>query len=562
MQNSLTGGLLFGFSALKPSIEKIECSNGSTVNFDEVFTLSMSANMFAPLLLAGPILDMLGPRVCSCVSAGMVAFGFLLFGFSSLLPGCSASYFLPSILLIGVGGPGCQCSLFQLANLFESRGFALNLITCCISLSFVVFELLAGWSDSQNISLQTPFLVFGFLPLICMVVGFFVMTDKPYDRAEIFPEPLLSTVAEEGSPSFRSEDKASIAFARPFHFRRKRAQARNLREGDSFANSFAGGLPVINADEEQERAPSLRAQLFSQGFLELTLFFVIASFFANLFLGNMQDMAQSTLPSTQHDAAGVAATYVSNFFRFSPLSSMCNPLVGLCIDRLGLQVILAMTLTLCAVYALSLWLGSFLVGATLFSVFSTSYFSYTYSNLAFEFGFEYYGLLAGIIQAIGSLVLLVLQPVVRGAAGKVKDGWSKVQILQVIIVGTFGLLILSSRLFQLLYKRSRSQISNGSVGSGVGASMQVDRSREGLPRAFSEADASALDGDNACRRRPNLFPNVDDILLIDGAHSHHSHAAYKLEKSSSPILPLPRGQALSPVTENGRSQIRSRDSES
>ena len=85
-----------------------------------VFTLAATANMMAPLLLAGPLLDICGPRACSCVCTGLVGLGFLLFGASPTLPGTSSKYLLPSMLLIGTGGPGCQMCLFHCASACEA----------------------------------------------------------------------------------------------------------------------------------------------------------------------------------------------------------------------------------------------------------------------------------------------------------------------------------------------------------------------------------------------------------------------------------------------------------
>lgn len=137
-QNGVCTGLLFGFAALRPHLNSLDGSSDEHVS--QTFTIAAAANMLAPLLLVGPLLDLCGPRVCSCVCTSLVACGFALFGASPALPGHEADYVLPAMLLIGVGGPGCQLCLFHIANLFSARGMALNVITASIGASFVVFE--------------------------------------------------------------------------------------------------------------------------------------------------------------------------------------------------------------------------------------------------------------------------------------------------------------------------------------------------------------------------------------------------------------------------------------
>merc|ERR1740121_2532421 len=53
-------------------------------------------------------------------------------------------------------------------------------------------------------------------------------------------------------------------------------------------------------------------------------------------------------------------------------------------------------------------------------------------------------------------------------------------------------------------------------------------------RSYSLGDIHDRPSDQPCRRRTDLFPHVDDILVIDGAHPHHSRAAYLLDGRGPP----------------------------
>ena len=58
----------------------------------------------------------------------------------------------------------------------------------------------------------------------------------------------------------------------------------------------------------------------------------------------------------------------------------------------------------------------------------------------------------------------------------------------------------------------------------------------------------AAPSDQPFRRRPDLFPNADDILVIDGANARYSRAAYQLDASiESPGRDGQQGQQLTPT---------------
>merc|ERR1719329_738081 len=186
------------------------------------------------------------------------------------------------------------------------------------------------------------------------------MFDAHYAGA---PERKLSTSA------VGQVRAAAIGSARPFAFiKRKKTTYKQLRLIDEELQETLNKNSVVQGGPPSFRDSKLCKQVFSVPFFELTLTFAISSCFANVFLGNMQAEAVSSLLIGSDSNAGVgvsqlAAGSVSMYFRLAPLSGMFNPMLGMCIDRFGLGPMLGIMLLSGALHALSLWLGAFYVGA-------------------------------------------------------------------------------------------------------------------------------------------------------------------------------------------------------
>merc|ERR1711994_771617 len=104
---------------------------------------------------------------------------------------------------------------------------------------------------------------------------------------------------------------------------------------------------------------------------------------------------------------------------------------------------------------------------------------------------------------------LLLQPLLRHVAAMY--GWLIVQRIQMASFGLLGLVIFGMRAFcALLARRRQCYLSHRPCGTGASR----DLSPPG--RSFSTGDVHAAAEDKACRRRSELFPSTDDILLVDG----------------------------------------------
>lgn len=480
------------------------------------------------------------------------------------------SYLLPAMLLIGIGGPGCQACLFHTANLFHARGTALNSITASIGVSFSIFEVLTRLTTSFDIPLQSAFLMYCSLPFACTAFSAFTMSDVPFSPAssqEAFASNLTAfdahmacaeviESAPSQAPARRQQVRTiSLGAARPIAFiQRKKTVPQELRShqipgalqtpllrkrSSSVQLRFPSRLQQdIEENDELIGAPFLK-QLRSGAFAELTLIFAISALFYNSFLGNMQDEAKATLSASSTlypHLSWSAASCVSTYLRVSPLSGLLNPLLGYCIDQHGFQPMLIVTLLSGALHPLALRCGAFFVGAALFSLFQGCFFSYLYSYLAFKFGFEYYGLLAGIIQSVASVATFALQPALRDIAGL--HGWPCVQLIQLTAFGLLSVLLVSLRLhWALVSRRRRREGGHLSMHCFDSPPLSVHASPGVLStRSYSDGDLHNSPFDNAHRRRSDLFPHTDDILICDGALPQYSRAAYLLKPHSAEEL--------------------------
>ena len=142
LQNSLVGGLVYGWASLNSTLLTTEpfprggC--GLTLADTTVIFAMASCTGMASTLLLGFCLDRFGPRVCSVTSHVAIAAGCQLFAASTAFTG-----FALATCLIAFGGPGIQVSIVHLANLFPKNQFtALAMLNGTISISMSVFAAL------------------------------------------------------------------------------------------------------------------------------------------------------------------------------------------------------------------------------------------------------------------------------------------------------------------------------------------------------------------------------------------------------------------------------------
>ena len=175
------GGILFGWASISGSLLISSRQNGgpglSSEYVNGVFVVASFFSFLGPFLL-GILLDSYGPRVCSIISAILIAFGFALFALSDTI---DFPMFIPAMCLIAFAGPGAQSSVIHVSNLFPSwKATATAIITGSFQLSFAVFLIFDQLWLYGNWDYQSLFMSYCLICLINIVLSFFIWPDQPY----------------------------------------------------------------------------------------------------------------------------------------------------------------------------------------------------------------------------------------------------------------------------------------------------------------------------------------------------------------------------------------------
>lgn len=622
VQNALCTGVLFGWSALAPPLLKEPGVDETFLH--HAYVLATSVNMMAPMA-AGPLLDMAGPRACAVACTFVVASGFAVYGASGLVAtiggeGANRACIMVSAGLIGLGGPGVQNALFNLSNLFPaSRALALSLISSSIGGSFVVFEVLVRASEALGSSLPAAFRTYAVVLYACCAASAAVLPDSPVEAVEAV-EAAAHASAEQATPTTRpvhrprrrrpadhrlsAAGRVGLGAERPTSFiQRHRTTARpGLRasedEGGGHCSSPALSsaspapprppfssdeitAPLLGSSDAAERglrpagslvgAP-LWAQLTSLPFAVTVGCFCVGSFFYNFFVGSVAEQATSIYGG---DAAR-GRSAVSTFLALSPTGALLNTALGALADRVGFDSVRSLSLAALGLSGLALAAPAppgpaLAASCSCFLVGGSALFTHLFGSLASDFGFQFYGLLAGCASAAGGAVSLLLPAALAfahahgfhvlgavqaavcaatwaiaacahpGRARQVPPGKrtgpaSSSSVQRAALHPVPSLVVpaadaemgeetspvspLVQRLWAAVVAAGRppegpvadeAVLGDGRPGAG-------GRARQ---RAFSTGDirTSALE---RVRRRPDIFPTTDDILVIDGAHPHYS----------------------------------------
>jgi len=294
-QNLACGGLIFGWAAISSSL--LIASNeegGPALSRDAVhrlFVMATSINFTAPLLL-GVLLDAYGPRICSALSILLVGSGFVLFSASTP----SFPTHLPAIILIAFGGPGVQSSIIHLSNLYPaSKATVTSIITGSFNLSFFVFFVFDRLWNRFHFTYQTIFAGYSTVCVVAFMLSLFLWPDQPFS----FQEQVL----EETKP-----DQVSAARIGPI---RAPSVFKKTSLGPPRPGQGGGGLPTTtssssggatNSSSNRENTALLSGapaaavnikeasfweQLRSAPFVRVTVFIVVASFWANFYIGSI-----------------------------------------------------------------------------------------------------------------------------------------------------------------------------------------------------------------------------------------------------------------------------------
>ena len=177
LQNSLVGGLVYGWASINPMLTEPEYPKGgcgiTLADSTLIFSMASCTGMAATLAL-GFVLDQWGPRVCSVVAHVAIVAGCQLFAVSRTVTG-----FTVATCLVAFGGPGIQVSIVHLANLFPRNQFtALAMLNGSISISVSVFAIFSWlWEKYEWISYRQLFGTFSIAVVFSLLASLAFMPD-------------------------------------------------------------------------------------------------------------------------------------------------------------------------------------------------------------------------------------------------------------------------------------------------------------------------------------------------------------------------------------------------
>lgn len=279
LQNSLVGGLLFGWA----SIDRTLLVSDANLTFDEttiIFSWASSVGMFSSLLI-GPVLDIYGPRKCSVLAHFIVGMGCATFAFAQSFAG-----FLIGTLMINFGGPGIQLSIVHLCSLFpENQYLALSSMNGSISFSFAVFAAFAAIWQATEVSFRLLFGAHAIIIFLSMLLSWWIWPDRPYETP---PAPKNSRYHK---PTLE-EQLVESATAHRQHLMEQSLNS-FLRQGDRQLVSHHSFVESKKAlDMGDELLVNLKDQPFwkqftSGKYIRAVLTFLITCFLANFYVASI-----------------------------------------------------------------------------------------------------------------------------------------------------------------------------------------------------------------------------------------------------------------------------------
>ena len=290
LQNSLVGGLVYGWASINPMLTEPEYPKGgcgiTLADSTLIFSMASCTGMAATLAL-GFVLDQCGPRVCSVVAHVAIAAGCQLFAVSHTVTG-----FTVATCLIAFGGPGIQVSIVHLANLFPRNQFtALAMLNGSISISMSVFAIFSWlWEKYLWITYRQLFGTFSIAVVVSLLASLAFMPDFS------FKAPTPDEAQRHGEDSDRHTIEDDYIEAETVHQRWMMEQPLNsylrqehparLARSDSYILSKkaieSGVLDMVSLKD----APF--ATQFSSGYYQRgNLFFLVVCLLANFYVASI-----------------------------------------------------------------------------------------------------------------------------------------------------------------------------------------------------------------------------------------------------------------------------------
>eukprot|EP00164_Ancoracysta_twista_P005244 GFYU01007176.1.p1 GENE.GFYU01007176.1~~GFYU01007176.1.p1 ORF type:complete len:510 (-),score=153.01 GFYU01007176.1:138-1667(-) len=339
-----------------------------------VYTVTTSVSM-ATGLISGHVLDRWGPRICLFLSQLVVAIGAVAIAITT---GPDEHGLFFGFILLGFGGPSIQSALIHVGNLFpNSRAMATFCITGAFQLSFVVLTMFNAMNQSNDstYSLKNFFFAYAALAVVVAFVSLYVWPNEPYAITDDYDSTVEETV----------EDQYVTLEDGPVHDDVKDA-------AEELSSNDLSGLPLLQ-------------QLKSGHFI---YFICVVSFnilWANYYLGTLADRT-GNLVSSQDEKD----MYVNVFNIMLPCGVAVLFPIGISLDRKGVGVTIAIITVLGLFYGGLIMIphiGAQVPAVIFYACWRTALFAFLFAYIGRVFGFEYYGILSGIVLAVSGVVGLL-----------------------------------------------------------------------------------------------------------------------------------------------------------
>jgi MFS family permease len=437
LQNILAGGIIYGWAGISGSILTTSHEQGgaglSPALTIHIFSLSTSIGCFSQVPL-GLINDKCGPRFCSILSNLLVGLGCFIFVFSQTWKEItnsaeeSTTFYTAGAILMAFGQPGVQVPLVHLGNLFPGQeNSVISLITSTLSISFVVFPMFSSIWSHYHIDFRLLFRLLGWTIWALALISFYLWPDSPYEKQTLAVTWPVDTHNNQDSNKREEESCRCVDDSNTLDLHATNYKS-ILDHEPGVTTAKRQRTDSSSRSQERSSDRSLRDQLLSTQMARLTIYFVIAWFWGDMYVATLP----VELKDQQYFDADTNNHLVQSFSYMSSLGMFVSPVVGYSIDKFGslstcaatfglgiVQTFLLLSVPLVVTHnkniplAKSLLVTNFIMS----NLFRTFLYPCFYSSLAELFGMRYIGILSGTVVFIFGIAFLFLVPLGEFALG-------------------------------------------------------------------------------------------------------------------------------------------------
>lgn len=270
--------------------------------------------------------------------------------------------------------------MIHLSNLFPSwKASATAIITGSFQLSFFIFTIFYHLWVKEKWEYRSIFLVYSAVCALNVIASLFIWPDTPFT--------FETTTRSVEFDNLETSDAGESSRLLP----RQRPKIGLLRAPSVMIHSESYGYETADL-----KSQTLYRQLCSAEFIELAVFFIVSTYWANFFIGtlDMQLGDVMGLNYEQRDEVGRLCTLAMT------LGAAAIPLIGFIMDYFGFPVTSLLTAFFGIGWACLLrveTLESLRMSLIFYTLFRTALFTFTFAYLADVLGFAYYGVLAGLL---------------------------------------------------------------------------------------------------------------------------------------------------------------------